>query len=364
MAHPPLLLIDNFLTAAGQNPGPTAALAGRLAAAGWPIRTTSRHANRLLRLGDMVGTVWRQRQHYAVAAVAVYSGPAFFWAEAVCAALRAAGKPYVLTLHGGNLPAFAQAQPDRVRALLAAAAAVTAPSPYLRDRLQPYRADIRLVPNPLDLAAYPCRPRPTPGPQLIWLRAFHAIYNPTLAPRVLAALVADFPAVRQTMIGPDKDGSLAAVRATADALGVADRLTLPGAVAKAAVPDWLAGGDIFLNTTNVDNTPISVLEALACGLPVVSTAVGGIPDLLTDGVDALLVPANDAPAMAAAVRRLWTEAGLARRLAHAGRRTVAAADWGQVLPQWVALLTAVAAGAVPAVATAVLGGGGATNGTA
>ncbi|MDQ2805449.1 MAG: glycosyltransferase family 4 protein [Chloroflexota bacterium] len=362
MAHPSVLLIDNFLTAAGQNPSPTALLAARLTAAGWAVRTTSRHANRLLRLADMVGTVWRQRRHYAVAVVAVYSGPAFFWATAVCAALRAAGKPYILTLHGGNLPAFAQAQPGRVRALLAGAAAVTAPSPYLRVALQPYRADIRLVPNPLDLAAYPFRLRPTPGPQLVWLRAFHAIYNPTLAPAVLAALAADFPAVRLTMIGPDKDGSLAAVRATAAQLGVADRVALPGAVAKAAVPGWLDQGDIFLNTTNVDNTPVSVLEALACGLPVVSTAVGGIPYLLTDGGDALLVPPADAAAMAAAVRRLWTEAGLAHRLAVGGRRTVAACDWGAVLPQWEALLTAVAAGAVPAVAAAVMGGE-ATNGT-
>ncbi len=362
MAHPAVLLVDNFLAAAGQNPSPTALLAARLTAAGWSVRTTSHHANRLLRLADMVSTVWRQRRHYAVAAVAVYSGPAFFWAAAVCAALRAVGKPYILTLHGGNLPAFAQRRPARVRALLAGAAAVTAPSPYLRVGLQPYRADIRLLPNPLDLAAYPYRPRPVPGPHLVWLRAFHAIYNPTLAPAVVAALAADCPAVRLTMIGPDKDGSLAAVRATAAALGVTDRLALPGAVAKAAVPTWLDQGDIFLNTTNVDNTPVSVLEALACGLPVVSTAVGGIPDLLTDGVDALLVPANDAPALAAAVRRLWTEAGLATRLAHAGRRTVAASDWAVVLPQWEQLLTAVAAGTVPAVAAAV-GVGGAANGT-
>ncbi len=344
MAHPPVLLVDNFLTGSGQNPSPTAELAVRLTATGRSVLTTSRHSNRGLRLADMIGTVWWQRRRYAVAGVAVYSGPAFFWAEAVCTALRAVGKPYILTLHGGNLPAFATAHPARVRALLTSAAAVTAPSPYLRDRLQPYRADVRLLPNPLDLAAYPFRARPLPGPHLIWLRAFHRIYNPTLAPAVLAALVAEFPAADLTMIGPDKDGSLAAVRVTAAALGVADRLRLPGAVAKAAVPGWLDQGDIFLNTSNVDNTPISLLEALACGLPVVSTAVGGIPYLLTADVDALLVPPDQPAGMAAAVRRLWTAAGLAGRLAEAGRRNVASCDWGVVLPQWEGLLNAVAAG--------------------
>ncbi len=61
-------------------------------------------------------------------------------------------------------------------------------------------------------------------------------------------------------------------------------------VEKSEVPAWLAKGDIFLNTTNVDNTPVSVIEAQAAGLCVVSTNVGGIPFLLENGKDALLVP--------------------------------------------------------------------------
>src|SRR4051812_9457515 len=114
---PALLVIDNFLP--GLNPGPSAELAMRLRAAGWRVETVSRQHNRLLRLADMVATTWRHRHAYDVAAVAVYSGSAFRWAEAVCAVLRAAGKPYVLTLHGGNLPAFAAAHPVRVRRVLA-----------------------------------------------------------------------------------------------------------------------------------------------------------------------------------------------------------------------------------------------------
>ena len=101
----------------------------------------------------------------------------------------------------------------------------------------------------------------------------------------------------------------------------------PGRVPKAEVPQWLDRGDVFLNTTNVDNTPVSVIEAMACGLPVVSTAVGGVPYLIEHGKDGLLVPPSDARAMADAVRRLLKDPDLAEALARAARLKVEAWDW-------------------------------------
>jgi glycosyltransferase involved in cell wall biosynthesis len=100
-------------------------------------------------------------------------------------------------------------------------------------------------------------------------------------------------------------------------------------------------GDIFLNTTNVDNTPISVLEAMACGLCVVSTNAGGIPYLLEHERDALLVPPDDAQAMARAVHRILTEPGLAESLSENARRKVEQFDWCAVLPQWERLFSLV-----------------------
>src|SRR6185312_15168495 len=125
-------------------------LAERLASAGWLVVTTSDRPSRLARLSDMVGTAWRRRRDYAVSQVDVYSGPAFAWAEAACWTLRRARKPYALTLHGGNLPAFARRWPGRVRRLLGPAAVVTTPSRYLLERMRAYRGDLRLLPNPLD----------------------------------------------------------------------------------------------------------------------------------------------------------------------------------------------------------------------
>ena len=330
-----LLVVGNFLSNTIGNRSVCEDLSNRLVQSGWRVLTTSYKRPRILRLLDMVRTAWRQRNAYDVALVEVFSGRAFFWAEAVCWVLRHGAKPYILTLHGGSLPSFARNHAARVTRLLNSAGIVTAPSRYLIETMRPYRSNLQLLPNGLDLSGCSFMVRSKPRPQLVWLRAFHAIYNPVLAVRVLSRLNTIFPDVHLTMIGPDKgDGSLRAVKDAAAELGVADRISLPGAVAKDEVFRWLGTGDIFLNTTNVDNTPISVLEAMACGLCVVSTDVGGIPYLLEDERDALLVPANDERQMTDAVCRVLRDHELAERLSTNGRSKAEQHDWSRVVPHW------------------------------
>jgi len=337
-----LLMVGNFLSAVRNTHSVCEDLAARLAQGGWDVVTTSAKPGRASRLADMVQTTWRNRDKYSVAQVDVYSGAAFRWAEIVCWLLRRAGKPYILTLHGGDLPRFSNRYPRRVGRLLNSATAVTVPSEYLLQNMVRYRRGLRLIPNGLDLDSYIFRVRAKPAPRLVWLRAFHQIYNPSLAPRVAALVRQQFPGVQLAMAGTDKnDGSWRATRRVARQLGVFDSVQWLGGVPKAQVPTVLDSGDIFLNTTNFDNTPVSVLEALASGLCVVSTNVGGLPHLLTNEVNALLVPAEDAEAMARAVSRILTEPGLAERLSADGRQLAERFEWSAILPEWQALLAAV-----------------------
>ena len=343
-----VLVIGNFLSSSLGTRSVCEDLALQIRRLGFSVLTTSSRPPKLARLIDMLYTTWSQRQRYQVAHVDLFSGPAFCWAEAVCWTLRRARRPYVLTLHGGNLPSLAKRWPRRVRRLLRSAAAVTTPSQYLLNQMRPYGEDLRLVPNPLDLPAFRFRLRRRPEPRIIWVRAFHHLYNPTLTPRVLAALAREFPEIRLTMIGPDKgDGSLQATQELARKLGVAGNIEWPGAVPKADIPKWLDQHDIFLNTTNADNTPVSILEAMASGLCIVSTNVGGIPYLLDSDREALLTAADDPAAMAAAVRRILTEPPLAESLSHHARQKAERFDWAAILPQWDTLLKSVAEGRKP-----------------
>ena len=335
-SKPKLLIVGNFLSASsGATRGVCQELADRMGARGYRVLRTSARTNKLARLSDMLSTAWNHRHEYDVAQVDVFSGTAFIWAEAVCAVMRKAGRPYILTLHGGNLPVFAQKHPGRVRRLLQSAMTVTAPSHYLRRAFEDIRGDIELLPNAIDLASYPFRYRDRLRPRLMWMRAFHDVYNPLLAIRALEQLVPEYPEIQLRMAGPDKgDGTFAAAQVLAVSLGVARNVRFEGPIPKPDVPDWLAQGDIFLNTPRVDNTPVTILEVMACGLCTVSTDVGGIADLVHDHSTALLAPNDDANGVADAVRELLGDRVLSGRLSSRGRRQVESLDWSVVLDRW------------------------------
>jgi len=334
-SRPRVLIVGNFLSKYGSSRQVCEELALKLQEANYQVTTTSNRRARLSRLKDVLSVIWKKRHEYDVAQVDVFSGPAFFLSAAAVRLLKQIGKPFVLTLHGGGLPDYARKRPKSVSAILRSAAAVTVPSRYLLKEMEPYRPDLILLPNALSVDAYGFRQRNPLSPSLVWLRSFHHIYAPIQVPRVVALLKDEFPDMRVTMVGADKgDGSLAETVSEAKTLGVSELIQFSGPVAKSEVPAILNGGDIFLNTTTLDNTPVSVLEALASGACVVSTNVGGIPYLLENERQALLVPPDDATAMARAVQRLLTEPSLAQTLQQAGREFVEDFDWSSVLPRW------------------------------
>lgn len=83
------------------------------------------------------------------------------------------------------------------------------------------------------------------------------------------------------------------------------------------VPSLLAAADAFVLSSHFEGNPLSVMEALAAGLPVVASAVGGVPELITDGENGLLAAPGDDAGLAWAVERLVSEKGLAQRLGRA-----------------------------------------------
>jgi glycosyltransferase involved in cell wall biosynthesis len=338
-----LLLVGNFLSETVGSRHVCEDLAAQLRSAKWNVQTTSAYAPPLARTLDMLHTTWTRRGTYDTVHVDVFAGRAFRWEEAVCWLLRFTGKPFIVTVRDGGFPQFAEQNSRRVRQLLRRASAVTVPSQYLRSQLTPYCDDIVIIPNPLELAKYTFRLRSPANPRLIWLRAFHRVYNPILAAQTTQLLRDEFPDVHLYMIGRDKgDGSQQEFEREVQKVGLTSHVTVVGGVAKHDVPRWMNAGDIFLNTTTVDNTPVSVLEAMACGLCVVTTDVGGIPYMLQHEENALLVCSGDAQAMANSVRRVLTENELAERLSRQARITTELCDWSVVLPRWERLLSRVA----------------------
>ena len=127
------------------------------------------------------------------------------------------------------------------------------------------------------------------------------------------------------------------LQALVDALGLGDTVVFLGRLGRAEVVDLYHNADVMLNPTRVDNMPNSVLEAMACGLPVVSTNVGGVPYIVRDGETALLVPPDDAGRMAQAVLDIHRDKTRREALASNGLREVAQYYWSEVRLKWLNL---------------------------
>ena len=334
-SRPRLLFVGNFLSGEGQVPQLCEELANRIELEGWSVLRTSSKAGKVARLAEMVVTAFGRRGDFDLVQIDLFSGSAFVWAEIVALALQANQRPFVLTLHGGLLPEFSARYPGRVRRLLRSAAVVTSPSAFLAERMREFRSDIEVLPNPLDLTRFEFHPRDDPRPKMVWLRAFHEVYRPWLAVEVLGHLAASYPGARLTMYGPDKaDGSKEKTEAAIRRLGLEKRVSLGGAIPAEEVPSSLQDGDVFLNTSKVDNAPRSVVEAMACGLCVVSTNVGGVCHLVRDSTEGLLVAPDDPREMAGAVRRILEEPALAAMLSRGGLEVARKHDWAVVYPRW------------------------------
>ena len=113
----------------------------------------------------MLATIWTRRREYDLAQVDVYSGAAFFWAEAVAFALRRARQTLRSDAARRRTPPFRPPMARRVRASSHLPHAVTAPSGFLVEECARYRADLRLIPNAIDVARYPFRLRDHPAPR-------------------------------------------------------------------------------------------------------------------------------------------------------------------------------------------------------
>jgi glycosyltransferase involved in cell wall biosynthesis len=110
----------------------------------------------------------------------------------------------------------------------------------------------------------------------------------------------------------------AIIRRQIEALGLSERVRLLGQ--RTDVPDILNASDIFVLCSRMEGNPMAIQEAMASGLPVIATAVGGVPDLIDDGVNGLLVPPNDETALMHALQNLVNQADLRRQIGLAARQ--------------------------------------------
>ena len=212
-----------------------------------------------------------------------------------------------------------------------------APSSYLYNSFVDFGFNnVEYIPNTIELQNYKYEVKTFDFPKILWVRSFSNIYNPILAVKVLIKLKQKYPNAKLCMVGPKKDESFEQTTKFAEANDV--NVIFTGKLSKEEWINLSFDYNVFLNTTHFDNTPVSVIEAMALGLPIVSTNVGGIPDLLENNKTALLVNDNDLDNMVFQIERLFDEKFLAQNLSENSRKQVENYDWSVVKNQWKMLL--------------------------
>nr|WP_294935903.1 glycosyltransferase family 4 protein [uncultured Flavobacterium sp.] len=332
-----LLYIGNKLSAHGLNQTSIETLGIFFKQEGYNVSFSSTKKNQLLRLLDMCLTViakWRKTDYVIID---TYSTSGFWFAFAVSQLCRILKLRYIPVLRGGNLPSRLKSNPALCRMIFKNAYKNIAPSNYLFSAFQNFGlTNLLFIPNNIEIKKYPFKLRNPLQPNLLWVRAFASIYNPKMAVDVFAEVKRKYPQATLCMVGPEKDGSMELCKKYAAEKGC--DITFTGKLAK---EDWIAlsaGYDVFINTTHFDNTPVSVMEAMALGLPVVTTNVGGIPFLLDHGKDAILVNDNDIFAMANAICDLAEDPQMAQNIVHKARIKAENWDWEIIKLQWKQLL--------------------------
>lgn len=328
-----LLYIGNNLQEKRSNLSFMRTLGPLLEREGYKLVYSSSQPNKLLRLMDMLYSVVRHSAQTDVVLIDAYSTQNFYYAFLVSQVCRVLRLPYIPILHGGNLPERLRANPRMSSMIFKHAQCNVAPSKYLQEQFETYGyTNLKYIPNTIEIGMYPILKRDFTVPKLLWVRSFSSVYNPIMAVKVLKGLQQKGYDAELCMVGPDSDGSLHDVKEFVDKLEVEVRFT-----GKLNKQDWIELSEaynVFINTTTVDNMPVSVIEAMALGLPVVSTNVGGMPYLIEDGLHGLLVASDNVDDMVNAITMLFDHPEKRDEMILNARRVAESFEWAVVKGLW------------------------------
>lgn len=289
-----------------------------------------------------IGRVWRLAGRVDVIHLLANSG----WSWQLYAApviwmgwLRST--PVIVNYRGGEAREYLGASLAWIKPTLDKASALVVPSGFLQEVFNDFGFASSVVPNIIDPDTFYPAPPAEGGPAearpftIVITRNLESIYGLDTAIRALALVHEQLPDIRLKIAGsgPQRDELLQLVTS----LGLADSVVFLGRLGRPDIVDLYHGADVMLNPSRVDNMPNSVLEAMACGLPVISSNVGGVPYIVHHGRTALLVEPDNAEQMAQAIRDLYHDQALREGLANRGLHEVAQYYWSAVRLKWLSL---------------------------
>lgn len=293
----------------------------------------------LFRLLLYIPALWRALDRVDVVHIMANSGWSWFLFAAPPLVLGRLKKvACIVNYRGGSAERFLERFGWAVKPFMRCADATVVPSGFLGEIFVRYGITVQIVPNIIDMERFRWREPPAGqllSPRIVVTRHLEPIYDVASALRAFQLVRQHVPSATLTIAGTGPE--LAALERLVAELGIDNAVTFTGSLTVERMAELYYGADIMLNTSRVDNMPNSILEALASGVPVVSTKVGGIAYMVRDKETALLIEPGDFEAAAAAMLRVLNDRRLAVGLAQAGRQAVAQYSWQAVRRQWLSV---------------------------
>jgi len=246
--------------------------------------------------------------------------------------------PVVVNYRGGGASQYFSHSIHRVRPTLNKASEIVVPSGYLQKAFADYGFEAKVIPNIINFERF--KPRTEDGNSgdrchLIVTRNLERIYGIDTAIRAFALAKLVEPRLQLSVAGTGPQR--AELEALAQSLNVQDSVSFVGRLDARQIVDFYHSADVMLNPATVDNMPNSVLEALACGVPVATTDVGGIPFIVQHQKTELMFAAGDEQQLANHILTLVNDEDLRQTLIQQGLDSVKAYAWPLVKKQWMQL---------------------------
>lgn len=333
MKQQKIVFVGSHLSAQRGTKGISEKIAGLLSEE-YYITLVSRYKNLVLRLLDIIWTLLIKR--FDIVHIDVFSNKGFIYADIASVIAKMKKEPLVMTLHGGMLTEKYECEPQRVSTVLNRADVLQSPSLFLIEFFKKQGIEVEYMPNFIDIAHFPYGRNEVKPNSLLWVRAFSPEYRPILAVETLHKLLQSYPDATLTMIGPDK-GLQEQTKKLAQKLGIDNQVTFIGRVSNEKLYQYYQSHTVYLNTTAYESFGVAVLEAAACGIPIVSTKVGEIPYIWHEDEEILMSEAY-ADVMAERVIKIFSSSEVAEKLSKNAHEKAESFDWKHIKNKWINLI--------------------------
>lgn len=244
---------------------------------------------------------------------------------------RLYGKKIVLNYHSGQCEDHLRRWGQIVYFILRRVDKIVVQSEFLVEAFRKHGFEATAIANVVDVTRFPYRNRIQFQPHILVPRMLDPIYNVACSVRAFAIVKRQIPDAKLTLLGDGADES--PLRELVQQLRLED-VHFIGRVSRDRIATVFAEHDILVNSSDIDNMPVSLLEGFASGLPVITTAAGGIPWMVKDRVTGHLVPLNDHDSLAARILETLTNQSATQSMVERARQQLEHYCWPAVSQDW------------------------------